>query len=296
MAVPADPVFAPLIDVAALRARLGEPGLRLLDARFDLADPEAGLRAFLAGHLPGARYVHLERELSGHGRPASEGRHPLPAPDAFAATLARLGITPATPVVVYDAAGGALAAARAWWLLRWMGHPRVQVLDGGWQAWRAAGGPVASGPESESVPAAGVPHWHPGSLPVLGAAAVAALAPGQVLVDARAPERYRGEVEPIDHRAGHIPGALNRPFADNLEAGRFKAPERLRAEWSALLPAGAQPVLYCGSGVTACHNALALVLAGFPVPALFPPSWSGWIADPSHPVATSLRNPAPGSS
>ncbi|GIX39611.1 MAG: sulfurtransferase [Silanimonas sp.] len=285
MAAPADPEPAPLIDVARLRARLDEPELRLLDARFDLADPEAGLRAFLAGHLPGARYVHLERELSGHGRPASEGRHPLPAPDAFAATLARLGITLATPVVVYDAAGGALAAARAWWLLRWMGHLRVQVLDGGWQAWCAAGGPVVSGPEPAVVAEAGTPHWRPGSLPVLGAAAVAALPPGQVLVDARAPERYRGEVEPIDSRAGHIPGALNRPFAENLEAGRFKSPERLRAEWSALLPAGAQPVLYCGSGVTACHNALALVLAGFPAPALFPPSWSGWIADPVHPVA-----------
>jgi thiosulfate/3-mercaptopyruvate sulfurtransferase len=280
---------SPLIDVDGLLARLGDPRLRIVDARFDLADPEAGRRAHAQSRLPGAVYAHLDEDLSDHARPPSEGRHPLPEAGRFAATLARWGITPDTAVVVHDGGSGAMAAARAWWLLRWMGHTDVRVLDGGWAAWRAAGAPIQEGPPSiaASAPRSFEPGgWHPGSVPLASVDAVAAPAPGVVLVDARAPERFRGEVEPLDPKAGHIPGARNRPFAMNLEAGRFKPAAQLREEWRALLPEGARPLLYCGSGVTACHNALALVHAGFPMPALFAPSWSGWVADGARAVAT----------
>lgn len=286
-------VASPLIDVDALRARLGDARLRLLDARFDLGDGGAGRRAFMASRVPSAFYAHLDDDLSDHARPASEGRHPLPDPDRFAGTLARWGITPSTPVVVYDAGGGAMAAARAWWLLRWMGHPDVRVLDGGFAAWVAAGAPVATGPVALASPAGRTPvhdaaaeGWRPGSAPTVDADGVARRGPSTVLVDARAGERFRGEVEPIDPKAGHIPGAVSRPFAMNLDDGRFKPAASLRAEWAALLPDGATPTLSCGSGVTACHHALALVHAGWPMPVLFAPSWSGWIADPSRPVAT----------
>lgn len=284
------PEPSPLVDVAALRARLGDPALRIVDARFDLAAPDAGRRAFHDAHLPGAVYAHLDEDLSDHSRPACEGRHPLPDAERLSATLARWGITPGTPVLVYDDAGGAMAAARVWWLLRWMGHTDVRVLDGGWAAWLVAGAPLEAGAPVERAPPSPVAPdaargWRPGSAPLASIDAVAAPGHDAVLIDARAPERFRGEFEPLDRKAGHIPGARNRPFAMNLEAGRFKPASRLREEWLALLPEGARPVLYCGSGVSACHNALALVHAGFPMPALFAPSWSGWIADPSRPVA-----------
>ncbi len=292
---------SPLIGVDELRGRLGDAALRLIDARFDLAAPDAGRAAHAASRIPGAVHAHLDDDLADHSRPAGEGRHPLPDPARFAATLARWRITPATPVVVYDAGSGAMAAARAWWLLRWMGHGDVRVLDGGFAAWTAAGGAVESGRGSSEAtfdsPSSG-PHaakdardpaidgWRPGSAPTVDATAVAARADRVVLVDARARERFRGDVEPLDPKAGHIPGAINRPFADNLDAGRFKPAVRLRDEWGALLPAGATPLLSCGSGVTACHNALALVHAGWPMPVLYPPSWSGWVSDPARPVAT----------
>lgn len=274
-----------LIAVAELRGRLGDPRLRLVDARFDLADAEAGRRAHAASRIPEAVYAHLDEHLSGHARPPGEGRHPLPDAACFAATLARWGVTPATPVVVYDGGSGAMAAARAWWLLRWMGHADVRVLDGGFAAWLADGAPVAHG-AAEPAPGGEVHPWWPGSAPLAGIDEIANPTPGVVLIDARAPERFRGEVEPLDPKAGHIPGARNRPFAANLEGGTFKSPKDLREEWAALLPDGARPVLYCGSGVTACHNALALVQAGWPMPMLFAPSWSGWVSDPARPVAT----------
>lgn len=282
---------SPLIDVESLRARLGTPALRVLDARFDLADPEAGRRAFAASRIPGAVYAHLDDDLSDHAKPASHGRHPLPDAKRFATTLARWRITPATPVVIYDGGSGAMAAARAWWLLRWMGHADVRVLDGGFAAWTAAHAPVmtddatpvGADDTARDAPAGG---WHPGSAPTLDANAVATRGASVVLVDARARERFRGDVEPLDPKAGHIPGALNRPFGENLEAGRFKPAPQLRDEWRVLLPEGATPLLTCGSGVTACHNALALVHAGWPMPVLFAPSWSGWVSEPSRPVAT----------
>jgi len=287
---------SPLIDVETLRARLAEPALRIVDARFDLADSVAGQRAFVAARIPGAVYAHLDDDLSDHTRPACEGRHPLPDADRFAATLARWRITPTTPVVIHDADSGAMAAARLWWLLRWMGHADVRVLDGGFAAWTAAAAALETGvPGDDSIAATGrtgerrdarAAGWRPGSVPTVDADAVAARDAGLVVVDARAPERFRGEVEPLDARAGHIPGARNRPFALNLETGRFKDAARLRAEWRALLREGERPLLSCGSGVTACHNALALVQAGWPMPVVFPPSWSGWSSDPRRPVET----------
>lgn len=284
---------SPLVDVEALRALLGTPSLRVIDARFDLTDADAGRRAFAASRIPGAVYAHLDGDLSDHAKPAAEGRHPLPDAPRFAATLARWRITPATPVVVYDGGSGAMAAARAWWLLRWMGHADVRVLDGGFAAWTAAQAPVDDAPTDAAASGGhdGVGReaqgdgWRPGSAPTVDANAVAARDASISLVDARARERFRGDVEPLDPKAGHIPGALNRPFAENLDAGRFKPRPQLQAEWRALLPEGVTPWLSCGSGVTACHNALALVHAGWPMPALFAPSWSGWVSDPSRPVA-----------
>ena len=291
------PADAPLIDVATLRARLGDPMLRIMDARFELAAPGAGRTAYAESCIPGAHYAHLDDDLSAHHRPAVEGRHPLPDAGTFAATLARWGIGPNTPVVVYDGGSGAMAAARLWWLLRWMGHGDVRVLDGGWAAWCADGAPTARGnPEvagvASSLRAAAASRepladgWQPGSAPTRSADEVACRGPDTVLIDARARERFRGDVEPLDPKAGHIPGARNRPFTDNLVQGRFKPVDQLRAEWSTWLPPGTTPLLSCGSGVTACHNALALVHAGWPMPALFPPSWSGWVSDPARPVAT----------
>jgi thiosulfate/3-mercaptopyruvate sulfurtransferase len=278
----------PLITATALAERLAaaEP-TRVFDASFDLTDPEAGRRAFDAGHLPGAQYLDLNRDLADHAAPRAgrpRGRHPLPAREAFANTLGRLGVDEATPVVLYDRSGG-MYAARAWWMLRWLGHLEVTVLDGGWSAWLAAGGATetAAGPVTPRA-------YRPGN-PLVSSIDADALQRdlGRLcLIDARAPERFRGEVEPLDPVAGHIPGALNRPFKDNLDAtGRFLPAPQLRAAFEPLLgdrPAAAV-VHQCGSGVSACHNLLAMEIAGLPGAALYPGSWSEWCADPARPVA-----------
>ena len=282
------PDSSPLITAEALQARLG--AVRLFDVRFDLARPDAGEAAWCAGHLPGAHYLHLDRDLSAQGGvPAlCGGRHPLPTREVAAATAARLGLTPDTPVVLYDAQGG-MFAARAWWMLRWIGARDVRVLDGGVAAWQAAGGALETG---EVAPAAAAPAWpladEPADWRWTADRLVAQL--GHVtLIDARAPERYRGDVEPLDPAAGHIPGALNRPFSANLGAdGRFLAPEALRAAFAPLIGPG--PLVHqCGSGVTACHNLLALTVAGLPAGALYAGSWSEWCGDPARPVAISPR-------
>lgn len=275
---------SPLISAEALKAALGR--VRVFDVRFDLARPEAGEAAWREGHLPGAHYLHLDRDLSAKdGVPAlCGGRHPLPTREVFAATAARLGLTPDTPVVLVDAQGG-MFAARAWWMLRWIGARDVRVLDGGLAAWRAAGGALEPG---EVAPAAPGLAWPLGPEPEglrLTADALAAQLGRVALLDARAPERYRGDVEPLDPVAGHIPGALNRPFSANLGPdGRFLPPEALRAAFQGL--AGARPVVHqCGSGVTACHNLLAMAVAGLPGGALYAGSWSEWCRDPARPVA-----------
>ncbi|AKJ28107.1 sulfurtransferase [Caldimonas brevitalea] len=283
--------YTTLISAADLQAlmRDGTP-LVVLDVSFDLADTAAGEAAYASGHLPGAHYAHLDRDLSGPksapGEPA-RGRHPLPAREAFAATVGRWGIAPGTQVVVYDRQGG-MFCVRAWWLLKWLGHEAVAVLDGGLVAWQAAGGALSTG-----LPAVDPQPPYPAASPAVRTLDAAALQarldePGWRLLDARAPERFRGDVEPLDPVAGHIPGAVNRFFKDNLAAdGRFKAPAQLRSEFEALL-AGTDPgtaVHQCGSGVTACHNLLAMEVAGLGRAALYPGSWSEWCADPQRPVA-----------
>jgi thiosulfate/3-mercaptopyruvate sulfurtransferase len=275
----------PLVSAAALVEALARrPAPVLLDASFDLADPGAGERQWREGHLPGAHYVHLDRDLSGP-KTGTNGRHPLPARAAFAATAGALGITPRTPVVVMDRQQGTFAA-RAWWMLRWLGHRDVALLDGGVQAWQAAGGALETG-EPPRTPAPPYPLGEPTVAHIDADELLGRL--GRVcLLDARAPERFRGEVEPLDARAGHIPGALNRFFRDNLQPdGRFKTPEALRAEFERLGAAGGAAVVHqCGSGVTACHNLLAMEAAGLAPGVLYPGSWSEWSADPARPVAS----------
>jgi thiosulfate/3-mercaptopyruvate sulfurtransferase len=280
--------FTTLIDAASLRELLGDPLAVVLDCRFDLQNPEGGRSVYLAGHIPGARYADLNKDLS--SPPTSDsGRHPLPAPRVFAATLEKLGIGDDTQVIAYDEANGSFAA-RAWWMLRWMGHASAAVLDGGLKAWLAQGGALASG--DEPFPKDPAIRFSPrlDDDAVIGAAEVESLLrdPEQLLVDARAAERYSGSVEPIDSVAGHIAGAVNHPFTRNLRVdGRFLAAAELRRLWDERL-AGRAPrdvAAMCGSGVTACHNLLSLEVAGLRGARLYAGSWSEWIKDPSRPIA-----------
>ncbi len=279
----------PLIDAASLLALLAHPAgedVLVLDTRFNLMQPEAGEAAWRSGHIPGAAHAHLDRDLSGP-KTGANGRHPLPSPEALAATLGRWGLTPATRVVTYDDAGG-MFAARAWWLLRWAGHEQVQVLDGGWAAWQAAGGAVDTSVTERAPTEVNVstqPGWVLQADEVL--ASVQGRAPTLQLLDARAPDRFRGENETLDPAGGHIPGAANRFFQLNLQDGRFKPGAQLLAEFSAALPGQdlSQLVHQCGSGVTACHNLLALAHAGLPMGRLYAGSWSEWCTDPARPRA-----------
>lgn len=274
-----------LIPAEVLRQRLGDPRLVLFDCRFSLADPEAGARAYAAGHLPGALYAHLDAQLSGPITPTS-GRHPLPDAAGLAHWLGRCGVGDESQVVVYDDLGGAFAV-RLWWLLRWLGHRRVALLDGGLQAWQAAGGALTTEvPAPTPTAFTGQPddnRW------MTTDALAAALPNGRVqVIDARAPERFRGEQEPIDPVAGHIPGAINLPFTGNLDAdGRFLPPEALRERFTAELgdTPPARVAHSCGSGVNACHNLFAMELAGLAGSRLYAGSWSEWIRDPARPVA-----------
>jgi thiosulfate/3-mercaptopyruvate sulfurtransferase len=274
----------PLVSPERLVAALAAGALPLIvDCSFDLADPGAGERAFEQGHVPGSIYAHLDRDLAG-AKTGRNGRHPLPTRAAWAATLARLGVTPVREVVLYDAQGG-MYAARAWWMLRWAGHRAVSVLDGGLAAWKAVGGALESG---ATTPVAAPMAYPLGDSLVAAVDADALLKSlGRVtLLDARAGERYRGEVEPLDKRAGHIPGARSRFFKDNLDAqGRFKPAAELRAAFTAFGASPAQVVHQCGSGVTACHNLLAMEVAGLEGSALYPGSWSEWSSDPARPIA-----------
>lgn len=276
-----------LITATELAAALDSPTPPVvLDVRWRLTVAGGaaydGHADYLAGHIPGAVFVDLETELAGHG-PATEGRHPLPSPDAFQASVRRWGVSAASTVVVYDGAGN-LAAARAWWLLRWAGLSDARLLDGALPAWVAERRQLATG---EVTPAPGSFTVRSGSLPTIDADAAASWAERRgVLIDARAPERFRGETEPIDPKAGHIPGAVNAPTGGNLdEEGRFRSAAELRARFAALGVDADTPVAaYCGSGVTAAHEVAALAIAGFPA-ALYPGSWSQW-SNQERPVAT----------
>ena len=274
----------PLVSPEQLLAALAAGATPvIIDCSFDLADVGAGERAFVEGHLPGAVYANLDHDLAG-AKTGLNGRHPLPARADWATTLARLGVTPARAVVVYDAQGG-MYAARAWWMLLWAGHRAVSVLDGGLAAWKAAGGVLQSGAVTPTAAAQAYPIGD--SLVATVDADALQKSLGRVtLLDARAGERYRGEVEPLDKRAGHIPGARSRFFKDNLDAqGRFKPAGELRAAFASFGAEPAQVVHQCGSGVTACHNLLAMEAAGLSGSALYPGSWSEWSADPTRPVA-----------
>ncbi len=278
--------YTTLIDAEQLRREFAPPGWVLFDCRFDLADKARGERDYRAGHIPGARFAHLEHELSGPVTEAS-GRHPLPDSDALSRWLGAQGVTPETQVAVYDDSAGSMAV-RLWWLLRWLGHRAVAVLDGGWQAWRDAG--LA---ETTAIPPPAAARPYPGgpnsSMLVTTEQLLADLESGRwLLLDARSGERFRGEQEPIDPVAGHIPGARSLPLLDNLDAnGRFLAPERLgqiyREKLGDLAPSGA--ACMCGSGVTACHDLLAMEIAGLSGARLYAGSWSEWIRDPARPVA-----------
>ena len=282
---------SPLISPENLAGLTRSAGILIVDCRVDLADREKGRRGYEAAHIPGAVYADLESDLSDPTQKGALGRHPLPTDAQLSAAFSRWNLTPDTHVIAYDDANGALAAARLWWLLRVADHKHASVLDGGFAAWRAAGLPLESGTEPVSDAKIAVKldrhevvfidelekKLHEGTI---------------VLVDARAAPRYRGEVEPIDPKAGHVPGAINRPFSDNLDAnGRFKSPEHLRGEFYALIGAFNpwQVVHMCGSGVTACHNLLAMEAAGMMGSRVFAPSWSGWISDPAHAVAVAER-------
>jgi len=276
-----------LVTVEELEAHLFDHDWCVVDCRHDLIDLEAGWRAYLAGHIPGATFANLEEDLSGE-KTGTNGRHPLPKREDLVAVFRDWGIDNHTQIVAYDAHGGQFAV-RLWWLARWLGHAKVAVLDGGWQAWLAK-----TNWSSTALPDRERGTFEAGAPLVSVATADDVLAAradrATLLVDARAPERFDGRVEPIDPVAGHIPGAVNRFWQANLDdpaSGRFKSPDRLRAEYEALLArrAPSQMIAYCGSGVTSCHHLLAMELAGLPGARLYPGSWSEWIADPRRPIA-----------
>ena len=277
----------PLISPESLAQHLDNPNILVVDCRADIRDAAKGRADYEAAHIPGAVFADLDTDLSDLTQQGL-GRHPLPSDAALSAAFSRWNLTPERHVVAYDDANGALAAARLWWLLRLADHKHAYVLDGGFAAWRAAGLPLESGAErthDAHIVAALDRHdvvWtdeldrrrHEGTA---------------LLIDARAAPRYRGETEPLDRKAGHVPGALNRPFSDNLDAnGRFKSPSHLRGEFYALIGVFHpwQVVHMCGSGVTACHNLLAMEAAGMQGSRVYAPSWSGWISDASRAVAT----------
>ncbi|HLQ24461.1 MAG TPA: sulfurtransferase [Acidiferrobacterales bacterium] len=278
--------FTTLVTVDALKTHLSDPQWIIFDCRFRLADPQAGLRAYQASHIPGARYADLDRDLS-RGKTVTTGRHPLPKPPVFADKLGQWGVDAGKQVVAYDDNTNAIAA-RLWWLLRWLGHYAVAVLDGGFAAWQQQGGPLETTlPRPTATRFVAKPNdrmW------VRTRYIEEQLQqPEDLLVDARAPERFRGEQEPLDPVAGHIPGAVNRPLERNLDAnGKFLPASTLRAAFVDL--SNTKPpdkvIHSCGSGVSACHNLLAMEIAGLSGSRLYPGSWSEWIRDPRHPVAT----------
>ena len=285
-------MYTTLITASELAARIDDPKLVVVDCRHDLMNLAAGADSYAAGHLPGAVFGNMETALSGAKRGADgrfRGRHPLPEQAALLATLRSWGVDDDSLVVAYDAHGG-MFAARLWWLLRWLGHPAVAVLDGGLAAWQSQALPMTTEAPASRRGAIGAhtPLVQTVSADDVLANVLANIGTGDVtVIDARAPDRFRGENETIDPVGGHIPGAKNRFFKDNLQLdGRFKSADQLKAEFAALVTDPARAVMQCGSGVTACHNLLALEVAGMPGAALYPGSWSEWCTDPARPVAT----------
>ncbi len=279
--------YTTLVTTATLTAHLDDPNWAVIDCRFALLDTEKGRSDYLAAHIPGAIYAHLDEDLSSPRVPGQTGRHPLPTPETFAATLARWGIDAGVQVVVYDDAG-AMVAGRVWWMLRWLGHDAVAVLDGDWRAWLAEGRPTRAGLENRT-PRRFVAALQPGMIADTAEIAARLHDPALYLFDARSAERYRGENETIDPHAGHIPGARSAPYADNLAAdGHFLPAAELRARWTERFDenTAGEAVVYCGSGVSAAHHVLARAHAGLPLPRLYVGSWSEWSADPARPMAT----------
>lgn len=276
-----------ILATEELAAHLDDPNWLIVDCRYDLNQPDAMQRFYTQAHIPGAIYAHLDHDLATPVIPGQTGRHPLPPREEAARHFGQMGIGPHTQVIVYDDQGGSLAAGRLWWMLRWVGHAAVAVLEGGWQKWLAEDHPTRGGIET-----------HPAQLLPLRPALervveIAELTrrlddPAYVVIDVRSPERYAGEIEPIDRIPGHIPGAVSAPHQGNLErpAGLFRSPEELRARYQALLGdrSPEQAILYCGSGVTASFGMLSMRLAGLGGAALFPGSYSEWVADVTRPV------------
>jgi thiosulfate/3-mercaptopyruvate sulfurtransferase len=277
--------YTTLLDIATVKAHLHDPDWVVVDCRFTLTDPDAGRRAYQESHIPGARYAHLDTDLSSPITPTS-GRHPLPDPAGLAHTLGQWGVNAKTQVVACDEMGGMLAAARLWWLLRWLGHGAVAVLDGGLAAWRSAGLPLTAEPPAVQPV---VFTAQPDDRQWLNTEQVLTRSPAELVVDARSAARFRGDRGIIDPVAGHIPGAASLPTESNLSPdGHFLPATELRARFDAVLNgrAPARVIHSCGSGVTACHNLLAMEVAGLGGSRLYPGSWSEWIRDPARPVAT----------
>jgi thiosulfate/3-mercaptopyruvate sulfurtransferase len=280
--------YTTLISTAELEPHLADPGWAVVDCRFQLKDIEAGRKAYLQAHIPGAIYAHLNDDLSGPIIPGQTGRHPLPPVDAAARTFSAFGIDASTQVVVYDDVGGALAASRLWWMLRWLGHDNVAVLDGGLQKWQSEGRPTRGGTESRP-PRDFVPDERSAMLTDADGIIKAIKDPAFLLFDARTNDRYRGENEVIDPVAGHIPGAVSTPYPDNLNPdGTFKSVEELRAMYQPLLAdhVVSYSAVYCGSGGTAPLNILAMLHAGLGESMLYAGSWSEWITSPDRPIKT----------
>ena len=279
--------FTTLIETADLAAHLDDPNWVVVDCRFFLNHPELGRKQYLDAHIPGAVYADLDHDLSGPVTPGATGRHPLPDVEVFAAKVASWGVDESVQVVAYDGAGG-MVAGRLWWMLNWLGHERVAVLNGDFRAWFHEERPTVSG-EEKNTPRKFAPKVHPERVVTAEEVLANLNNPTVKLLDARARDRFRGENETLDAKAGHIPGAKSAPYGENLDAqGRFLSPEKLADRFQDLLgnTPGEQTVLYCGSGVTAAHNALAMAIAGLGTPRIYSGSWSDWITDATRPIAT----------
>jgi thiosulfate/3-mercaptopyruvate sulfurtransferase len=276
-----------LVSTHDLAAHLDDPNWIVFDCRFILSQPDEKEKYYQRAHIPGAAYAHLDRDLSAPIVPGQTGRHPLPTPEEAARRFGQMGIAPGMQVVAYDDQGGSLAAVRLWWMLRWLGHEAAAVLDGGWQGWLEADFPVQSGVETRT-PQPFTARPRSGLYLTSDEVEQIRRDPAYRLIDVRAAERYRGEVEPVDPVAGHIPGALNAPYTSNLnEEGRFRSPQELHEYYEALLrgTSADRAVFYCGSGVTSIHSLLALQIAGLGEAKLYAGSWSEWIASRQRPVA-----------